>query len=921
MTQNVSWNGSTYPIPDVGNRQWGQNVTNYLVALAAGALSKAGGNFTLTADVNFGASFGLIAKYLKSNSSNTAQSGVVRFANAESIVWRNAANSADKALKVNASDRLEFDGANVVMPSTTDTLTNKTIDAANNTLSNIADANIKSGAAIDAAKIGSGAVSNTEFGYLDGVTSAIQTQLDAKAPTSSPTFSGNTTFSALTASTVPYLNASKVLTSSAVTPTELGYVSGVTSALQTQLNAKAPSTSPSLASPTVTDYALFTEASAPSTPAAGKVAIYAKSDKKIYKKDSNGTESELGAGGTSAINYISNYDFETGATTGWATYKDAAAATPVDGTGGSPTTLTLSANSSSPMRGSYDFKIAKSAANSQGEGFSYDFTIKVPDKSKKLSISFDLNTTDSNYTAGDVVIYVYDVTNATLITPSTTSLPKMSGTWAITFDSTTSTSYRLIFHYAVTTATAANLYFDNIVVGPGQLVQGPAVTYIGRDTALSTTGFGTPTAIYVDYWRSTNMLIVKGSLTTGTVSGTNATITLRDSLTADLGTTQIIGRWWRNTAGATTRKTGTLFMANGDTTVKFGSDDYTTASNPPTVLTGSSVTANTEQIWFEFSVPVGAWAGNGNLSLGAGAQVEYASNSNNTAATASDTTSFVTGPSGSALFTTSLSGTSGSRRVRFQYPIQNDDVLVLQVSSDRVNWFDIPLGNDGTIGSIEAYRFDGTQYIGAGAFTYVSATDVDVWFGKYRTGTAAWISGGYWRVRKAKASAPVGFGLAGTDGSSGLYKPGQAPGQATGTAIATGYIGEVVTFNQTSSQNFTGSTTQYANLLTLSSSNLSAGVWLLYGVVTLQANGAAGFAANYVSVSDYSGNITTDHAYPTQTQIPTTIDATSSPNYIGMLSGCIVYMTGSNSKYIKARCDFSAGTPQYRYSIRAVRIA
>ena len=33
---------------------------------------------------------------------------------------------------------------------------------------------------IDAAKIGTGVVSNTEFGYLDGVTSAIQTQLDSK---------------------------------------------------------------------------------------------------------------------------------------------------------------------------------------------------------------------------------------------------------------------------------------------------------------------------------------------------------------------------------------------------------------------------------------------------------------------------------------------------------------------------------------------------------------------------------------------------------------------------------------------------------------------------------------------------------------------------------------------------------------------
>lgn len=50
---------------------------------------------------------------------------------------------------------------------------------------------------------------------------------------------GSNTFSALTASTVPYLNASKVLTSSAVTPTELGYLSGVTSAIQTQLDAGA----------------------------------------------------------------------------------------------------------------------------------------------------------------------------------------------------------------------------------------------------------------------------------------------------------------------------------------------------------------------------------------------------------------------------------------------------------------------------------------------------------------------------------------------------------------------------------------------------------------------------------------------------------------------------------------------------------
>lgn len=51
---------------------------------------------------------------------------------------------------------------------------------------------------------------------------------------------GNTTLSTLTASTVPVLNASKVLVSSSVTATELGYLSGVTSPIQTQFGNYLP---------------------------------------------------------------------------------------------------------------------------------------------------------------------------------------------------------------------------------------------------------------------------------------------------------------------------------------------------------------------------------------------------------------------------------------------------------------------------------------------------------------------------------------------------------------------------------------------------------------------------------------------------------------------------------------------------------
>jgi hypothetical protein len=67
-----------------------------------------------------------------------------------------------------------------------------------------------------------GAVTATELAFVDGVTSAIQTQIDAKLA------------SATAATTYQAINAN-------VSTTELGYLDGVTSAIHTQIDAKAPS--------------------------------------------------------------------------------------------------------------------------------------------------------------------------------------------------------------------------------------------------------------------------------------------------------------------------------------------------------------------------------------------------------------------------------------------------------------------------------------------------------------------------------------------------------------------------------------------------------------------------------------------------------------------------------------------------------
>lgn len=208
MSSTVSFNGVSYSIPATGDENWSDNLSLYLIAIAAGSLQKTGGTFTLTAEADFGATYGLKSNYFKSRATNPSSTGIVRLGNNEGIGFRNAANNADLVLKANASDVLEYNGSSIISTgSLTDLITNTMVNSSAaiaysklNLATSIVNGDISGSAAIAysklnlnnsivnddltggiaADKIGGGFVDNFEFSYLSGVTSAIQTQLDAK---------------------------------------------------------------------------------------------------------------------------------------------------------------------------------------------------------------------------------------------------------------------------------------------------------------------------------------------------------------------------------------------------------------------------------------------------------------------------------------------------------------------------------------------------------------------------------------------------------------------------------------------------------------------------------------------------------------------------------------------------------------------
>lgn len=517
MASTITFNGVTYSIPAVGDDSWGTDLSNYFIAIASGALQKTGGNFTLTSEVDFGASHGAKLAYLKSQAANPSGTGIVRLGNAEAIKWRNAANNADIELSVNASDQLVYNGGVVK----SGLIVNVDVDAAAaiaysklNLASSIVNNDISGSAAIAYSKLnlatsivnadisGSAAIAYSKLNLALGI---VNGDISASAAID------YSKLAALTASRALVSDGSGFVSASSVTATELGLLSGVTGTLATIAGTQVL-TNKDIDGGTASNTSRITLPKAAKTTLDGLTRkqgtiLYDTTSNKPYYDD--GTNLQLiGSGSGGSINFISNPDAETG-TTGWTVDSFAAATRPSGALTGVSTGVTFTSSSTAPLAGTNSFLLAKDAANRQGRVVYTGITLTPAYFAKVLNVTADYIVSSGTFVAGsttadsDVIFYLQNVTDGTFIEPSSFKLLSNSSTISDRFSGTfqtgaSATSYRLLIYIASTSASAYTLKLDNISVSPSNYVYGTPIT---DWVSYTPTGSWTTNTTYTGKWR------------------------------------------------------------------------------------------------------------------------------------------------------------------------------------------------------------------------------------------------------------------------------------------------------------------------------------------------------------------------------------------------------------------------------------
>lgn len=574
----------------------------------------------------------------------------------------------------------------------------------------------------------------------------------------------------------------------------------------------------------------------------------------------------------------------------------------------------------SPLAGVIDtcFAISTTTASSESSTSGvYAASLAMPSalRNTKTQVSLYVTVPASSLGVWRLSIYNASGTRMSLSSDSSsvTTLPAgFTGQFVCTFDADSSATYTISL--TQTTRSSANtLYVTNISIGNGITAQGAAVS---EWQSYTPTGSWVTNVTYTGKWRRVgdSMEVMANVDCSGAPTAADLTINLPSGYTIDtnkLANTSV----GRATLGSGQAVDGgvrgyPLIVIYGTTTsITFRSAETTGSSGsavdndaPFTFGSGDCVSAC-------FIVPIAEWSGNGTVNLGQGAQVTYI---------ADDGSSDVFGPNGSLVPNVAFGTGTTTRIVSPPLNSQNMD-YDLEINYRGAGWskagslFPPFQGNNSS--SSNVYGVQGV-WTGASSYSIIFGNrGVSVAASNVNDGNASWASenaaGTRFRLVAANPSAPVGFGLAGTDGSSGLYKAGQAPGITTGATIGAGYVGEQLTGTMNSdTSRSSGSAFNYGSV------TLLPGVYLILGQGSVEGAGGSTPAAHLVSISTTSA--TSDTA-----AIGSGFNNVSNSTSRAQVSR-IVNISSSTTYYLVGTVVFSGGTQTSKQTtsyINAIRIA
>lgn len=609
--------------------------------------------------------------------------------------------------------------------------------------------------------------------------------------------------------------------------------------------------------------------------------VYATDLQKFYIDNGTTLTEVSGSGGLGEKNYVTNPSAATD-TTGWS-----------NSGAGSFTRHTSASNLPRANTTGTGFAFTSST---DGEYARWRLSLDAADLSKKLKAVLAFNVNNANFriemwknSASD---YTGTYTEFALSTDSSgdSYLPVTTGEYTTTFDADTTVYLELrIVHNGTGTDT---LYFSDVVVGPGSVVQGAVV---GPTTLY------TPDAL-------TNATLVSASYEQ---LGPNAHIQISWDYTGDAGLTftpaQILPPGLTvdedALAGTIRASIGTYIYTDFGTAVYDGALTYRKDTHQFQI--GESLTpASSDSASLDITVPIAEWAGSGTVNLGAnGAKYYYCTGG--TWGTSSTCTT-ASGQGGVLGGTTTPSGSNFDFTFTPTYPVQVGQTPVLQTSADGIHW---TTGTNPLLTvTTESLKYDGTNYIGAGAYLN-SSGDIVVTFGKYAHSTSgAWSGTWYWRVVVGDPSQTVGFAEYQPGKSSGLVSANGLKGSTDGSSAPAGYVGEEISDTSSFVQLSDGV------VVTLASVTLTPGDWRISGKAEINLTSADATTEHYATLEIGSG---------------TAIDVNESTStvdmHIGYLSGvhCGAYpsnlhVTATTTYNFKAKYKYQSGTTPTDYSATGV---